>query len=110
MTAFATQALTNGASRLMVDGEMTIYNALEVKEHLIGAVRGCDMLEVDLSHVSQIDTSGLQLLLLAKQESARLEKVLNITAHSDAVRELIDFYNVAAYFGDPVIILAQNKE
>lgn len=110
MTAFATQALTDGAARLMVDGEMNIYNALEVKSHLVGAVRAADVLELDLSHVSEIDTAGLQLLLLAKQESVRLDKTLRITAHSDAVRELIDFYNVGAFFGDPVVILADNKE
>lgn len=110
MAAFATQTLTNGASRLMVDGEMNIYNAHEVKDQLIGAVRASGVLELDLSHVSEIDTAGLQLLLLAKQESVRLQKALHITAHSDAVRELIDFYNVAAFFGDPMVILADNKE
>lgn len=110
MTAFASQALTDGAARLMIDGEMNIYNALEVKEQLIAAVRGGDTLELDLSHVSEIDTAGLQLLLLAKQESARLDKTLHIIAHSDPVRELIDFYNVAAFFGDPVVILAEKKE
>lgn len=110
MTVFAIQPLANGASRLMVDGDMSIYNALEVKAQLVNAVRGTQTLELDLAHVSEIDTAGFQLLVLAKQESLRLERTLKITAHSDAVRELIDFYNMGAFFGDPVVILAQNKE
>jgi anti-anti-sigma factor len=110
MTAFAIQSLTDGASRLIVDGDMSIYNALEVKEHLINAVRGAKTLELDLSHVVEMDTAGFQLLILAKQESLRLGLIVRITAHSDAVRELIDFYNMGSFFGDPVVILAQDKE
>ena len=110
MTAFAIQSLTDGASRLIVDGDMSIYNALEVKEQLINAVRNTNTLELDLSHVGEMDTAGFQLLVLAKKECERLEKTLKITAHSDPVRELIDFYNMGAFFGDPVVILAQNKE
>ena len=110
MTAFAIQALTDGASRLMIDGDMLIYNALEIKEQLVNAVRNTQTLELDLSHVAEMDTAGFQLLVLAKKESVRLEKVLKITAHSDAVRELIDFYNMGSFFGDPVVILAQKED
>jgi anti-anti-sigma factor len=110
MTEFATQTLTDGACRLIVDGDMTIYNALEVKQHLIAAVRSANTLELDLSHVSEMDTAGFQLLVLSKQESQRLERTLRITAHSDAVREIIQFYNMGAFFGDPVVIPAGERQ
>lgn len=106
MTEFATQTLTDGACRLIVDGDMTIYNALEVKQQLVAAVRGTALLELDLSHVSEMDTAGFQLLVMAKQESQRLDRTLRITAHSDPVREIIEFYNMGAFFGDPVVIPA----
>ena len=110
MTAFAIQSLTDGASRLIVDGDMSIYNALEVKEQLINAVRSTNTLELDLSHVGEMDTAGFQLLVMAKRESQRINHSLRIVGHSPAVQELIDFYNMGAFFGDPVVILAQNKE
>lgn len=110
MTAFAVQALTDGASRLMIDGGMSIYNAQEVKEQLLAAVRTAQTLELDLSSVNDMDTAGFQLLVLAKRECQRLDRVLRITAHSDTVREFIDFYNMGAFFGDPVVILAEHKE
>lgn len=110
MTAFAIQSHTDGAARLIVDGDMSIYNAIEVKEQLINAVRSTNTLELDLSHVGEMDTAGFQLLVLAKRESVRMEKTLNITAHSDSVRELIDFYNMGSFFGDPVVLLAQKEE
>ena len=110
MTAFAIQATTNGAARLMVDGGLSIYNALEVKAQLLDAVRSAQILELDLANVNDMDTAGLQLLILAKRESQRLDRQLHLTAHSDVVREFIDFYNMGAFFGDPVVILAEHKE
>lgn len=109
MTEFATQTLTDGASRLIVDGNMTIYNAQEVKRQLVTAVRSSAVLELDLSHVGEMDTAGVQLLIMAKQESQRLDKTLRIIAHSDPVREIIEFYNMGAFFGDPVVIPAGER-
>ena len=60
------------------------------------------MLELDLTHVGEIDTCGLQLLALAKRESHHLDHVLRIVGHSPAVREVIEFLNLVAFFGDPL--------
>mgnify|MGYP002685550585 CR=1 FL=1 len=66
-------------------------------------------LELDLSQVAEIDTAGLQLLILAKREAAHLNKDLSIVAHSPAVRQTLDFCNLTAFFGDPVIITAREQ-
>ena len=47
--------------------------------------------------------------MLAKREAGRLNKQLSIVAHSPAVRQTIDFCNLAAFFGDPVIITAHEQ-
>jgi anti-anti-sigma regulatory factor len=49
------------------------------------------------------------LLILAKQEAARKEKSMAIVAHSPAVRETLDFCNLTAFFGDPVVITAREQ-
>lgn len=110
MTDFTIQTPADGSPSLTVDGPLTIYNALEVKEPLISAVQGHANLEVDLSAVNEMDTAGFQLLVLAKHESQRLNHALRITAHSDAVREIVDFYGMTGFFGDPVVIPAKVKE
>ena len=56
--------------------------------------------------MAEIDTAGFQLLMLVKREARRLGKEARIVAHGEAVRELIEFYNVAADFGDPLLIPA----
>ena len=95
--------------RLCLDEDMTIYNAMSAKEKLLAALEGCQELELDLSQVGEIDTTGAQLLIMAKREANRQLKSLRLVAHSAPVREVLDFYNVVAYFGDPLHIPARES-
>lgn len=106
---FATQTTTDGALRLTVDGELTIYHAAAIKQRLIEGVRTAAELELDLGHVGEMDTAGFQLLALAKRESQRLGHVLRIVGHSPAVREVIEFLDMVAFFGDPLVIPAGER-
>ncbi|MCE9570197.1 MAG: STAS domain-containing protein [Rhodocyclales bacterium] len=106
---FANQTTTDGATRLTVDGDLTIYQAVEIRQRLIDGVRANAVLELDLSHVGEVDTAGLQLLALAKRESHHLDHVLRIVGHSPAVREVIEFLNMVAFFGDPLVIPANER-
>lgn len=106
---FASQTTTEGGIRLTVDGDLTIYHAAAIKQHLIDGVRGNGVLELDLSHVGEIDTAGVQLLALAKRESGVQAHELHIVGHSPAVREVIEFLNLAAFFGDPLVIPASER-
>lgn len=93
--------------RIVVDGEMTIYTAMELKASLLFPFAQYKELEIDLAGVSEIDTSGLQLLLLTKTEAIADGKVLRITAHSPAVLELMNWCDLESFFGDPVVISSQ---
>ena len=94
------------AQRLALDTDLTIYNAEANKHRLVDAVRSAEILDLDLSQVGEMDTAGFQLLILAKREAQRLGHTLNIVAHSPAALEVIEFYNMTAFFGDPVVIPA----
>ena len=108
MTEFATQTTTEGAVHLILDGPMTIYNATDIKSQLVSAMQNAAILELDLSHVNEMDTAGFQLLVMAKRECQKKNHTLRIVAHSPAVRDVIDFYNMDAYFGDPMVIPADH--
>lgn len=86
--------------------DMTIYNAGKQKDMLMKALEGCQELDIDLSQVGEMDTAGFQLLLLAKREATKANKSLRLSGHSKAVTELMDLYCMAGYFGDPVVIPA----
>ncbi|WP_374348168.1 lipid asymmetry maintenance protein MlaB [Chitinimonas sp.] len=87
-----------------IDGAFTIYEAGDAKHHLLGDLNLAPELEVDLAGVTEIDTAGIQLLLLLKREAAQQEKPLHFHGHSKAVLALIDLYNMAGIFGDPVVL------
>ena len=91
---------------LSLTEDLTIYHALEQKHMLLDALGSTDELELDLMQVGEIDTAGLQLLILLKKEAQRAGKRLSIVAHSQAVRSVIDFCNLAAELGDPLVIPA----
>ncbi len=91
---------------LSLTEDLTIYHALEQKNALLAALAGTDDLELDLMHVGEIDTAGLQLLIMLKKEAQRAGKTISIVAHSQSVRAVIDFCKLAAELGDPLVIPA----
>lgn len=94
-------------ARVAIAGEMTIYTAAELKTGLTGALARCGEMEVDLSGVTEIDTAGQQLLVLAKLESLLLGKTLRLVHHSPVVVDIIDLYGLAGFFGDAILIHPQ---
>ena len=95
--------------RTSINDDMTIYNAAAQKQMLLDALDGCEELDLDLSQVGDIDTAGFQILLLTKREALKAHKTVRLTAHSKAVTDLLDLYNMASYFGDPLVIPASEQ-
>lgn len=89
-----------------ISENMTIYNAAAQKQMLLDALADCDELDIDLSQVGEMDTAGFQILLLTKRTALKADKTVCLSAHSKAVTDLLDLYNMASYFGDPMVIMA----
>jgi anti-sigma B factor antagonist len=84
------------AGQLHIQGEMTIYRAHEVAEALFTAVRAHDGdVSLDLSAVSELDTAGLQLILMARRLAEANGHCLSIVQPSECVREVLTLCNVA---------------
>lgn len=104
------KASTGGdARRLVLESDLTVYSAPEHKRALLDTLEQATVVELDLAAVGEIDSAGLQVLLLAKRESLAKGKELRIVRHSPAVQDLLEFFNVASYFGDPLVIPAEHK-
>ncbi|CAH1195743.1 Anti-sigma factor antagonist [Candidatus Nitrotoga sp. BS] len=100
----------NGQSLLHIEGDMTIYTAADMKDELMNHIaQPCDR-EIDLSEVSEMDSAGLQILILAKRDSERHGTSLRLTGHSRAVLDVLDMCNLAPYFGDPVVLSCNEKK
>jgi anti-anti-sigma factor len=84
--------------RLHIAGDMNIYTAAELKRQLLDALAAAEKLEVHLAQVSELDTAGLQQLLLARREAIRLGKRLRLVELSAAIREVLALCHLHAYF------------
>lgn len=91
---------------LYPEGEMTIYHAADLKPALLDALMQSDEIELDLSSVSELDTSGVQLLMLMKREAVGAGKALKLSGHSPAVLEVFELLGLGGWFGDPQVLPA----
>lgn len=100
-----------GILQLSIKDDMTIYNAESLKETLLGYCQpGTQELQLDLSAVAEIDSAGLQLLLLLKAEGQQRGFILRLLRHSEAVIEVFELLKLGMYFGDPIVIPANWKK
>ena len=89
---------------LRLEGEATIYQAAELKQTVLSALKQGTTLEVDLSGITEIDTAGVQILLLAKRTAQARNGELRLAGHSAAVLEVLDLLDLIPYFGDAVVM------
>jgi len=72
---------------IRIRGELTVYEAALVKDELFEALQGESNVRIDLSGVSEVDTAGLQVLLMAHRECASRRVPFAVAGSSDAMRE-----------------------
>jgi anti-anti-sigma factor len=106
MTLLCTEVANR--AQIKLDGEMTIFQAAQLKPELLEAVRKTarNEIEVDLSGVEEIDTAGVQLMLMLKREAQRLERSLTFTHHSPPVLGVIELLHLGSTLGDPLLLTA----
>lgn len=94
-----TAAAADGAARIALGGELTIYTAAELRDRLVAVVPRAERIELDTAAVSEIDTAGLQVLLSVKRHCEGEGKSLVCAEHSDSVRECIELLRLADELG-----------
>jgi len=85
-----TQSTRDGHLLLLVSGGFTIFQAAEYKPQLLGVLDSADdVLELDLSDCDELDTAGLQLLLLLRREAIAQYKQLLLGGAGPAVQSVL---------------------
>lgn len=93
---------------ISVSRNLNIYEAQSLKDDLLNLPQKAHVVELDLSQVIEIDTAGLQLLLLVRRESSKQGKTLRIAACSPAVQELIELCGLAELLIDALALPASD--
>lgn len=81
-------------AQICIDGEFNIYTAADSRQILVDALAEHAAFELNLSEVEEIDTSGVQLLLLLQREAKAHNKALTIAGISPAIQEVITLLNL----------------
>ena len=77
-----------------INGGMTIYEAMQLKNTLQAEITQSIQLVVDLASVSEIDTTGLQLLLALNRETS-----VRLINHSHCIKQLAELLQVQEALG-----------
>lgn len=85
---------------IALDGELTIYRAAELKPLLLAALPGTGPILLDLAEVTEVDTAGVQLLLLMRREALAAGRTLHLLHPSMAVAEALDLLDLGARCGE----------
>lgn len=85
-------------------GELTIYQAGELAKELLPRLECREPVVVDLSEVTDIDTSCAQVLMVAKRARLGHGKSFVLTEHSQAVIDAFETLGLVSWFGDPVVL------
>jgi len=86
---------------LRLHGEMTIYRASELAQQVLFALRLHPLPHIDLSDVTEFDTAGMQILLMAHRFAAASEMRLTIVHPSECVREVLTLCNLTHLLDAP---------
>lgn len=92
------EKIDNGTCEAKVDGELTIYHVNEFKDSLQKVIKQSTAVMLDLSDVSEIDTSCIQVLMQAQNACHEDDKVFELSAVSPAVQEVVDLFGMTNRF------------
>ncbi len=79
---------------LFIEGDLTIRRVQEMKDAILARLAQSQALEIDLAGITEIDTAGVQLLLLARRAAQAGRKELQLVAPSPAVTALFDLLRI----------------
>lgn len=85
---------------LVLDGDLTVFAAAEVKERLLNALELNPNLTLDASAVSEVDGAGIQLLIAAKLEAQQRGGSMTLQDTSAQLQEAIDLIDMRIELGD----------
>lgn len=91
---------------IRIQGEFTVFTAADLKASVLSEPLPR---EIDLSGVTEIDSAGVQLLVVAKRTARERGQEIQLVGHSPAVIEVFELLNLAAFFGDPLLMVSSEK-
>lgn len=87
-----------------IDGELTIHQVAALRDELSQACAQWPSIDIDLARVTEIDSAGLQWMLMTKRIPGLSVRFVN---HSPTVIDWLDLSGLAQLIGDPLVVGAR---
>jgi anti-sigma B factor antagonist len=94
---------------ITMTGELTIFTVSELWQSLQQPLSSGKEVQIDLLGVSEFDTAGIQLLMVAKQLVQKSSGSLCFLNHSQTVIDGLQLFDLAGYFGDPLVLKSAQR-
>jgi anti-sigma B factor antagonist len=85
-----TTTQNEGVASIAIVGDLRIATVADAKPELVAALVACDTIQIDLSDVGQIDTAGIQLLLMVRAGARAKGKGFALVGQTDSFRAALD--------------------
>jgi anti-sigma B factor antagonist len=104
MSFFIKVTQDTNLTRVFLSGECTIYQVSSLKTKLQELLGSSEAVSIDLSEISDFDSSCLQLFLSLKKTAIRANKKVSFVAHSEPVLSVFGLFGLIGAFEDKVVI------
>lgn len=95
-------ALSTGHSpvdtRLMISGKLNIMVSESIPEDIVALIDRNDPFDIDLKDVTDIDTFGIQFLLIANRQAKTKEQTMRVINVPTEHQELFKFLHLDKHF------------
>ena len=85
---------------ITAEGELTIYTAAETSRQFHESLAETVAVTIDLSHVTEIDTAGVQILLLLQRHQAIKGKSFRLVNPGPDVAEVLQLLQLQTLWSD----------
>ncbi len=84
-------------NRIKIEGELSIYSVKSIYEEIKISLSYKNKLLLDLYHITEMDSAGLQLILLIQREFKKYNMPIEIEKQSSAVSDLFKLFNIKLF-------------
>lgn len=88
----------NNSTEITISGELTIYCAMEFYKQHLQTIKLKALTILNLSGINEVDTAGIQLLIMLFKEISNQQSQCQLKSISSALQEYSNIFSLEGYF------------
>jgi len=88
----------NNSTEIIISGELTIYCAVDFYQQHLKAIKLKPLTVLYLSNIDEVDTAGVQLLIMLFKEISHQQSQCQINSISRALQDYSNIFRLEHYF------------